>query len=36
MPLWLSEGLLTLLLWNHLQSYGKQELQTLHLLQQAS
>jgi hypothetical protein len=32
----LSEGLLTLLVWNWLQSYGKPELQTLHLLQQES
>jgi cobalt/nickel transport system permease protein len=36
MPLSRSEGLLTLLVWNWLQSYGKHELQTLHLLQQAS
>jgi cobalt/nickel transport system permease protein len=35
-PLAISEGLLTLLVWNWLQSYGKPELQTLHLLQQES
>lgn len=35
-PLALSEGLLTVLVWGWLQQYGKQELQTLKLLQQES
>jgi len=33
-PLALSEGLLTVLVWNWLQKYGQQELQTLKVLQQ--
>ncbi|MBW4691223.1 MAG: energy-coupling factor ABC transporter permease [Lyngbya sp. HA4199-MV5] len=33
-PLAISEGLLTVLVWNWLQSYGQQELQTLKLLKQ--
>jgi cobalt/nickel transport system permease protein len=33
-PLAISEGLLTLLVWNWLQDYGKQELQTLKLFKQ--
>ncbi len=33
-PLAISEGLLTLLVWNWLQDYGQQELQTLRLFQQ--
>ena len=32
-PLAVSEGLLTVLVWNWLQDYGQQELQTLNLLQ---
>jgi cobalt/nickel transport system permease protein len=32
-PLAISEGLLTVLVWNWLQEYGQQELQTLNLLQ---
>jgi cobalt/nickel transport system permease protein len=35
-PLAISEGLLTVLVWNWLQSYGKQELETLKLLKQES
>jgi cobalt/nickel transport system permease protein len=35
-PLAISEGLLTLLVWNWLDSYGKQELETLKLLRQES
>jgi cobalt/nickel transport system permease protein len=34
LPLALSEGLLTVLVWSWLQKYGQQELQTLKLLQQ--
>jgi cobalt/nickel transport system permease protein len=34
LPLALSEGLLTVLVWNWLQKYGQQELQTLKLLEQ--
>jgi len=34
LPLAISEGLLTVLVWGWLQQYGKQELQTLKLLQQ--
>lgn len=33
-PLAISEGLLTVLVWNWLQSYGRQELETLKLLKQ--
>jgi cobalt/nickel transport system permease protein len=33
-PLAISEGLLTVLVWNWLQSYGQQELETLKLLRQ--
>jgi len=33
-PLAISEGLLTVLVWNWLQSYGQQELETLKLLKQ--
>jgi cobalt/nickel transport system permease protein len=33
-PLAISEGLLTLLVWNWLQEYGQQELKTLGLFQQ--
>lgn len=33
-PLAISEGLLTLLVWNWLQSYGKKELETIKLLQE--
>lgn len=36
LPLALSEGLLTVLVWGWLQQYGKQELQTLKLLKQES
>jgi cobalt/nickel transport system permease protein len=32
-PLAISEGLLTLLVWNWLESYGKKELETIKLLQ---
>ncbi|MBW4470930.1 MAG: energy-coupling factor ABC transporter permease [Stenomitos rutilans HA7619-LM2] len=35
-PLAISEGLLTVLVWGWLQQYGKQELQTLKLLEQES
>src|SRR6476661_2106604 len=35
-PLAISEGLLTLLVWNWLHSYGKPELETLKLLRQES
>lgn len=35
-PLAISEGLLTVLVWNWLQTYGRPELQTLHLLHQDS
>jgi cobalt/nickel transport system permease protein len=35
-PLAISEGLLTVLVWNWLQSYGQQELETLKLLKQES
>lgn len=35
-PLAISEGLLTVLVWNWLQSYGKQELETLKLLRQGT
>ena len=35
-PLAISEGLLTVLVWNWLQSYGQQELETLKLLRQES
>ncbi|MBD2019995.1 energy-coupling factor ABC transporter permease [Leptolyngbya sp. FACHB-36] len=35
-PLAISEGLLTVLVWNWLQSYGRQELETLKLLKQES
>jgi cobalt/nickel transport system permease protein len=35
-PLAISEGLLTLLVWNWLQDYGQQELKTLNLFQQGS
>jgi cobalt/nickel transport system permease protein len=31
-PLAISEGLLTLLVWNWLQDYGQQELQALNLI----
>lgn len=34
LPLALSEGLLTVLVWNWLQKYGQQELQTLKVLEQ--
>ena len=36
LPLAISEGLLTVLVWGWLQQYGKQELQTLKLLEQES
>ena len=36
LPLAISEGLLTVLVWGWLQQYGKQELQTLKLLEQDS
>ena len=35
-PLAISEGLLTVLVWNWLHSYGKPELETLKLLRQES
>lgn len=35
-PLAISEGLLTVLIWNWLHSYGRQELETLKLLKQES
>lgn len=33
-PLAISEGLLTVLVWNWLESYGRQDLETLKLLKQ--
>ena len=35
-PLAITEGLLTVLVWNWLQAYGKPELKTLRLIQQES
>lgn len=35
-PLAISEGLLTVLVWNWLQSYGRQELETLKIIKQES
>jgi cobalt/nickel transport system permease protein len=35
-PLAITEGLLTVLVWNWLQAYGKPELKTLQLIQQES
>ena len=35
-PLAITEGLLTVLVWNWLQSYGQPELETLKLLRQES